>query len=165
MNDLAVSADEAAAHVDRLQATYVEALDERALHAWLACFTDDGAYVCISAENAAQGLPQALMLDDCPERLRDRVKFIEQVWAGTYEDYQTRHFVQRLRCERSADGLYAVKSNVMVAYTAADGRSYILAAGTYEDRVRLDTTGGARFVAKRVVVDTISLPRYLVYPL
>jgi 3-phenylpropionate/cinnamic acid dioxygenase small subunit len=153
-----------AARIDRLQTKYVRALDQRALQVWLDCFTADGNYVCIHGENVTQGLPLAIMLDDSRERLLDRVKFIEEVWAGTYEEYQTRHFVQRLTCEETGDGLYAITSNVLVAYTAADGRSDILIAGTYEDEVVL-ADDGPRFRSKRAILDTVSTPRYLVYPI
>lgn len=156
--------DRIAARIDRLQTNYVRALDQRAWQTWLDCFAADGRYVCIHGENVTQGLPLAIMLDDCRERLLDRVKFIEEVWAGTFEEYQTRHFVQRLTCEHSGENLYAVTSNFLVSYTAADGRSDILVAGSYEDVVAAGDDG-LRFRSKRAVLDTTSTPRYLVYPI
>lgn len=149
--------------IDRLQTRYIRALDRRDMQAWLGCFAMEAGYTCISAENVDQGLPLAIMLDDCRERLLDRIAFIEDVWAGTFEDYKTRHFVQRLSCEATTDDLYAVESNVLVSYTTAEGRSEILVAGCYHDQVRVDSNG-AVFVAKRAVLDTVATPRYLVYP-
>lgn len=149
--------------IDRLQIRYIHALDRRDLAAWLGCFAKVAGYTCISAENVEQGLSLAIMLDDCRERLLDRIKFIEEVWVGTFEEYKTRHFVQRLTCETVANGTYIVESNVLVSYTTAQGRSDILVAGCYHDEVRVDSTGAA-FVSKRAILDTVATPRYLVYP-
>jgi 3-phenylpropionate/cinnamic acid dioxygenase small subunit len=152
------------AAIDALQIAYLDALDRRDMQAWLACFAEDGAYACLSAEGEEQGLPVAIMLDDSHARLRDRVKFVTEVWAGTYEDYRTRHFVQRLRCTPGAPSLYAVTSSFLVVYTTARGQSEVLAAGRYEDQVRV-TSAGAAFKEKRAIIDTDVTPRYLVYPL
>ncbi len=151
--------------IDRLQTCYVRALDGRRLDTWLACFAETASYVCMTRENVDQGLELAIMLDDCRERLLDRVKFIEDVWAGTFEDYSTRHFVQRLSCERRNDGTFAVESNLLVAYTCAEGRSELLVAGAYLDVVRIGANDEAAFVSKRAVLDTVATPRYLVYPI
>jgi 3-phenylpropionate/cinnamic acid dioxygenase small subunit len=152
------------ARIDALQIRYLRALDRRDMHAWLDCFTPDSpSYICISGENEEQGLPLALMLDDSLGRLKDRVKFITEVWSGTYEDYTTRHFVQRLACEQTAPERYVVESNVMVTYTTAKRHSEILVSGNYQDEVVVDSEG-ARFKSKKAVLDTVTTPRYLVYP-
>lgn len=151
------------ARVDALQAAYARALDRRDMQGWLDCFEDEASYVCTARENEEQGLPLALMMDDCRARLVDRVKFVSEVWAGTFEDYATRHLVQRLACRRAPSGLYEVESNFVVTYTSARGRSEVLTAGVYEDRVALSASG-ARFAAKKAILDTVATPRYLVYP-
>jgi 3-phenylpropionate/cinnamic acid dioxygenase small subunit len=151
------------AEVDALQASYFSALDRRDLNAWLACFADEASYICITRENRDAGLPVALMLDDCHARIRDRVKFVNDVWSGTFEDYATRHFVQRFECTASADGSLAVRSNFMVSYTNRRGASEILVTGVYEDEIT-GAGGTARFRAKTAVLDTVTTPRYLVYP-
>ncbi len=150
--------------IDMLQTTYVRALDQRDLPAWVACFSTEAEYSCIPFENVEQGLPLALMLDDNHARIRDRAKFIDEVWRGTFEDYRTRHFVQRLSCETEEDERWTVQSNVMVLYTTAEGRSEILVAGTYVDEIerRNDTY---TFRKKVVLIDTATTPRYLVYPI
>ena len=102
-------------------------------------------------------------MDDCRDRLRDRVNYVTEVWAGTFEDYMTRHFAQRLDCTLREDGLYAVTSNFTIVYTTTAGRSEILAAGSYEDAVVL-RDGETRFRSRRAVLDTTVVPRYLVYP-
>ena len=152
------------ASLDALQSQYVRALDRRDMKAWLDCFAEDEAsYVCTALESEEQGLPVALMLDDCRARLMDRVKFITEVWAGTFEDYATRHLVQRIACRRGESGLYEVECNFVVTYTSARGRTELLTAGLYEDRVSLGA-GLAKFRSKKAVLDTVTTPRYLVYP-
>lgn len=151
------------ARVDALQMQYLAALDRHDLNGWLACFADDGSYTCITRENHDAGFPVALMLDDTGARLKDRVKFVNEVWSGTYEDYATRHFVQRLECTQAENGRLKVLSNFLVSYTNRQGASDILVAGVYEDEVAFDTMG-MRFAAKRAILDTVTTPRYLVYP-
>ena len=104
------------------------------------------------------------MLDDCRARLMDRVKFVNEVWSGTFEDYTTRHFIQRFECARTEGGRLNVLTNFMVTYTNRRGGSEILVTGVYEDEVDLDSNG-ARFKAKRAILDTVTTPRYLVYPI
>ena len=149
--------------VDALQMNYLAALDRHDLNAWLDCFADEASYICITRENSDAGLPVALMLDDCRARLKDRVKFVNEVWSGTFEDYTTRHFVQRFACTQIEAGRFNVLSNFMVSYTNRRGGSDILVTGVYEDDVSLGGTGG-RFKSKRAVLDTVTTPRYLVYP-
>jgi 3-phenylpropionate/cinnamic acid dioxygenase small subunit len=149
--------------IDALQIEYLRALDRRDWNGWLGCFDSEGSYICISKENVEQSLPLALMMDDCYARLQDRVTFITEVWAGTFEDYSTKHFVQRLECTETGPRQYAVASNFMLLYTARSGKSELLAAGEYKDDVILGPDG-PRFRNKQAVLDTVTVPRYLVYP-
>lgn len=152
------------ARIDALQIKYQRALDGADMTGWLDCFGEkDASYICTTRENEEQNLPLALMMDDSYDRLKDRVRFITEVWSGTYEDYQTRHFVQRLDCADKGAGLYAVASNFMVAYTSARGRSEILAAGIYQDEISL-AGNDTKFRSKKAILDTVATPRYLVYP-
>jgi 3-phenylpropionate/cinnamic acid dioxygenase small subunit len=151
------------AAIDELQARYIGALDRRDFDAWLACFDHQGSYICTPRENEEQGLPLALMMDDCYERLKDRVSYITQVWAGTFEDYWTRHFIQRLSCTPANANSYSVVTNFSVLYTSARGRSEILVAGCYEDEMIVGPAG-AKFGSKKAVLDTTTTPRYLVFP-
>jgi 3-phenylpropionate/cinnamic acid dioxygenase small subunit len=142
---------------------YLAALDRHDLESWLSCFADEAGYVCITRENHDAGLPVALMMDDTRARLKDRVKFINEVWSGTFEDYATRHFVQRLDCRAGANGRLDVQTNFMVSYTNRRGGSDILVTGVYEDAVVI-VGNEARFASKRAILDTVTTPRYLVYP-
>ena len=101
--------------VRRLDRRYADAVDSRRMDAWLDCFTEDGSYYVIGADNEADGLPLCLMMDDCRERLEDRATFVDEVWPGSFEDYRTRHFLQPLRLEAdgSGPGLYRSLSNFL----------------------------------------------------
>jgi len=154
---------ETLARIDALQSRYIRALDTKNLAAWSDCFGEAASYICIARENEEQNLPLAIMMDDSLARIHDRVKYVTEIWAGTFEDYQTRHFVQRIECVPRATDLVAVESNFLVAYTSARGRSEILVAGSYQDEIDLGH-GEARFRAKKAILDTVTTPRYLVYP-
>jgi anthranilate 1,2-dioxygenase small subunit len=151
--------------IDDLQLSYIDALDSRAMDRWLDAFDAVGAYACRTAESEEANLPVSLILDDCRARLEDRVKFITQVWAGTYQDYRTRHVTQRVACREEAPGLYAVRSNFIITYTSKDnGRSELFSSGVYLDQVVI-ADGQARFRSKTAVTDVPILPHYMVYPL
>ncbi|HEY4065949.1 MAG TPA: aromatic-ring-hydroxylating dioxygenase subunit beta [Burkholderiaceae bacterium] len=153
--------------IDRLQARYAAALDGKRMQGWYDSFAarPDSSYVCTTAENVAAKLPVALMLDDNRDRLADRVTFVQKVWAGTFQDYRTRHLIQRLECEESADGVFEVNSNFIVTFTPEEsGDSRLLVCGAYQDVV-VREGAGLCFLHKRAVMDTIVLPRYVVYPI
>lgn len=154
---------EALDRIDALQLEYVRALDRADMTAWENCFAETASYSCTTRENEEQSLPVGLMLDDSRERIADRVKYVTRVWAGTFDEYRTRHFVQRLQWQQQADGLYAVETQFMIAYTSANGKSELLVVGVYFDEI--DLSGEvARFRSKKAVLDTTVTPRYLVYP-
>jgi 3-phenylpropionate/cinnamic acid dioxygenase small subunit len=158
-----VSEREIREQLEELQIQYVRALDLRDMEGWVRCFHEESSYVCIPRENVEQELPLALMMDDTFGRVRDRANYVTTVWAGTFEDYTTRHFVQRLSHRKIGPDLYASESNFMVAYITAAGDSQILVAGMYEDTITL-AGGEPKFASKRAVIDTVVTPRYLVYP-
>lgn len=150
--------------IDALQIDYIAALDGKNMSGWLDTFAGDGSYICIAAENEDAGLPLALMMDDCHERLEDRVTYVTKVWAGTFEDYQTRHFVQRIGCTAKGADLYETVSNFTVFYTDSQGSTGILVSGRYVDEIKLNGRG-AKFKSRRAVMDTNVAPRYIVYPI
>ncbi len=156
---------EVLATIDDLQNRYIAALDGKDITAWAGTFSeqDEATYICRSAENEAMGWPIALMLDDCRARILDRITFITKIWKGTFQDYRTRHFTQRLSCEQESDTVFRVRSNFSIEYTLDPNASSTLATGLYEDVVVIEK-GEARFLSKRAVYDTTVLPNYIVYP-
>ena len=148
--------------LDNAQNSYINSLDSKNMDGWLANFTNDGSYICIAAENEANNLPIALMLDDCYARLQDRVTYVTKVWAGTFEDYQTRHFTQRIAAEALGNDTYKVITNYHILYTPEQGQTNVLVTGHYQDEIVLGDS--ALFKSKKAVMDTNVSPRYIVYP-
>lgn len=154
--------------LDALLVADADALDSKDMTRWLANYsTEDGAsYFCLSKENDEQGLGLGFMYDDCRARLLDRVTYITKIWAGTFQDYRTRHFVQRVATARVDDRTVSMRSNFSVFMTPEDsGVSEVLATGQYEDLVRQSPEGDLRLLSRRSLLDTTVLPRYLVYPI
>ena len=155
------------AAIDALQTRYIAALDGRSMDAWLATFSNDpdASYTCITAESEEAGLSLALILDDNYARLQDRVTYVTQIWAGTFADYRTRHFIQRTAVRPAQDNLYDVETNFMVAYTPVEtGRTELFATGMYFDRIVVNSNG-ALFLAKKAVMDSSMVERFMAYPL
>jgi 3-phenylpropionate/cinnamic acid dioxygenase small subunit len=162
-----MAAADIAAKIDALQIKYIASLDSRNMAQWLDTFAerDESSYVCTSAENVQANLPVAIIMDDNRQRLIDRIFFIEKVWAGTFQDYQTRHFVQRLDWEQDAHGHYKVRTNFSIMFTPVEsGTSSLLTCGVYEDTL-VETDQGLRFLSKRAIIDSELISRYFVYPL
>jgi len=153
--------------LDRLLLADADALDSKDMQRWLSNYADEpeASYYCRSAENTENDLELGFMFDDCRARLEDRVTYVNEIWAGTFQDYRTRHFVQRVSYERTSDDTVALRTNFSVFMTPEDtGITKILAAGQYLDTVRLTNDGSAKLLSRRAELDTSVLPRYLVYP-
>jgi len=145
---------------------YARALDRRDMKAWAACFgATEAHYECNSRENVESGLPLAMMLADNPRRIQDQVKAVDEVWAGTFQDYYTRHVFQRLECQEIAAGRFALESNFIVTFTnGQDGDTRVLVTGEYRDEVFFEDHQ-AKFASRRAIFDCNLVPRYLVYPI
>ena len=150
--------------IQRLQERYLHALDGKDMQSWLACFSQDGSYYAIGADNADDDLPICLMMDDCYERLQDRVTFVTEVWIGAFEDYQTRHFIQPLDLQLGDDGLYTASTNVSILTTNSQGLTSLFIAGRYEDQIRIENSE-ALFKERKMIMDTFTTPGVVVYPL
>lgn len=155
--------------IDALHAAYVAALDRGDMTAWAATFAGapETSYFCISAENDRRGLPLALMYDDCRERIEDRVSIVTKVWAGTYQPYRTRHFIQRLSMDAAGTSQYRVTSGFMIMMTPEGGATTVLTSGEYRDLIEIQGDGDkvrAVFRERRAVYDADVLPRYIVFP-
>jgi len=155
------------AQIDDLQVRYATALDDRDMQRWLETFLEvpEASYICTNAEAKKAGHRTAMMLDDCYARIQDRVTFITKIWVGTFQDYQTRHVVQRLQVKLEDDGCYRVRSSFLCSYTPEEtGRTSLLASGIYEDVVVVKPDG-ARFLSRTAIFDANVLSHYLIYPL
>lgn len=160
-------ATELLSRVDELQTRYITALDEKSMEQWLATFSTraDASYILTTAESVAAGRQIALIMDDTRSRLEDRVSLVTRVWEGIFQDYQTRHFVQRTSLRSTAADVVEVRTNFSAFFTPIDtGRTEVLAAGIYLDRVVIEGDR-ALFLSKTAILDSALLARYVVYPL
>lgn len=154
--------------IDRLLLADANALDSKDMPGWLENYAeeDQASYYCRAAENTEHNLELGFMFDDCRARLEDRVTYVNEIWAGTFQDYRTRHFVQRVSHRQVDARTVEVVSNFSVFMTPMDaGVTQVLAAGRYLDTMRLSDDGGAKLLSRRAELDTSVLPRYLVYPI
>jgi 3-phenylpropionate/cinnamic acid dioxygenase small subunit len=165
---MTVSATDLDAMLDRLLLADASALDGKDMRGWLANYAeeDQASYYCRAVENTENNLELGFMFDDCRARLEDRVTYVNEIWAGTFQDYRTRHFVQRVSHRRVDANTAEVISNFSVFMTPQDtGVTQVLAAGQYLDTVRLSRDENAKLLSRRAELDTSVLPRYLVYPI
>lgn len=150
--------------VDDLHNRYTYALDRVDMAGWLETFSLQGSYELTTQENIKHDLPVGMMLDDCYERLQDRVKYVTEVWTRTVEHYQARHFLYRDRCRQNNLGELHVSTNFSVFYTDPEGKTAPLVVGHYED-VMVEENGTLCFASKRAIMDTTVPPHYLIYPI
>ncbi|MBL4743209.1 MAG: hypothetical protein JKX87_00990 [Cycloclasticus sp.] len=152
-------------HVENLNRNYICALDSMDMNAWLTCFHQQGTYTFISEENERRGFPIAFMLDDCYERLQDRVSQVVDIQSDSTEHYQMRHFTQLIKVSELDTDLYKAVFNYTVYYTQRDTNvTLILSVGQYIDRIDIKDDN-ASFMERRAVTDTNVLPRYVAYPI
>ncbi len=151
--------------VEQLFRGYCHCLDNRQFEQWPDFFTEECSYEVRQAEDHEKGYLVGLMVDSNRRRLIDRVKFMQEVWKGSIEDYRTRHFYQTTQIKPEQAGtIVAVESNFQVSYTPAESPSAPLVSGCYVDTIELDGDGGALFIKRSVILDGIPA-RALNYPL
>ncbi|PCH84542.1 MAG: hypothetical protein COB26_12485 [Piscirickettsiaceae bacterium] len=150
--------------IEQLNRDYICALDNLDMTAWLACFSKQGRYTFISEENHRRNLPIAFMLDDCYERLQDRVTQVVDIQADSTEHYQTRHFTQLMSVNTLDNGQYQAEFNYSIYYTQRDtNQTKLLCVGRYIDVVEINESA-VKFIERKAVTDTNVLPRYIAYP-
>ena len=79
------------AEINRLNADYAAALDEKRFDDWPEFFVDDASYIVQARENFDRGLPLALIALESKGMMKDRVYGITQtIYHGPY---YTRHVI------------------------------------------------------------------------
>jgi 3-phenylpropionate/cinnamic acid dioxygenase small subunit len=150
--------------IEQLNRKYISALDSLDMTAWLNCFNKNGRYTFTSEENFRRNMPIAFMLDDCYERLQDRVIQVVDIQSDSTEHYQTRHFTQLMAVSALDNGQYQAEFNYSIYYTQRDtNQTLILCVGRYMDVVDISDSV-ASFTERKAVTDTNVLPRYVAYP-
>lgn len=152
--------------VDRLNAEYAAALDERRFDDWPGFFTDDGEYVVQARENFDRGLPLALIALESRGMMKDRVYGITQTIY--HRPYYTRHVVGPARMLPVQDGdeggLVRAQAHYAVFRTRPGEASEVYNVGRYLDEL-VRTGDGLKLRRRRCVYDSEMVLNSLIYPI
>jgi salicylate 5-hydroxylase small subunit len=152
--------------IDRLNADYAAALDEKRFDDWPLFFAEDGKYTVQARENFDRGLPLALIALESQGMMKDRVYGITQtIFHGPY---YTRHVVSPARVlsreEGGNGGLVRAQSNYAVFRTRPGDSSEVYNVGRYIDEI-VRTEAGLRFASRLCVYDSEMVLNSLIYPI
>jgi len=151
------------AELDRLNADYAAALDERRFSDWPEFFVDDALYTVQARENFDRGLPLALIALESKGMLKDRVYGITQTIY--HAPYYTRHVVGRARVTgTNENGAVRAEAHYAVFRTRPGDASEVYNVGRYVDEI-VRTGSGLRFASRRCVYDSEMVLNSLIYPL
>ncbi len=147
--------------IDRFNAAYAAALDERRFDDWPAFFVPDARYTVQARENFDRGLPLALIALESQGMLRDRVYGITQTIY--HQPYYTRHVVGAAQLLGERDGVVRAQAHYAVFRTKPGGVSEVYNVGRYVDEfVRGDD--GLRLRSRLCVYDSELVLNSLIYP-
>ena len=147
--------------VDRLNADYAAALDEKRFDDWPGFFIEDGHYKLQARENFDRGLPLALIALESQGMMKDRVYGITQtIYHGPY---YMRHVVSPARV-LSVDGeLIKAEANYAVFRTKPGGVSEVYNVGRYIDEI-IKKGDSLKFRRRLCVYDSEMILNSLIYP-
>jgi salicylate 5-hydroxylase small subunit len=147
--------------VDRLNADYAAALDEKRFDDWPEFFVEDGHYKVQARENFDRGLPLALIALESRGMMKDRVYGITQtIYHGPY---YMRHVVSPARVLSDEGGLVRAQSNYAVFRTRPGDSSEVYNVGRYIDEI-VRTEAGLRLRSRLCVYDSEMILNSLIYP-
>lgn len=150
------------AEINRLNADYAAALDERRFDDWPGFFTDDGRYQVQARENFERGLPLSLMALESKGMMKDRVYGITQtIYHGPY---YTRHVVGPVRVLGEDAGVIRAEASYAVFRTRPGGVSEVYNVGWYLDELVRNGNAGLLFASRRCVYDSEMILNSLIYP-
>jgi salicylate 5-hydroxylase small subunit len=138
--------------VDRLNAAYAAALDEKRFDDWPGFFIEDGQYKVQARENFDRGLPLSLIALESQGMMKDRVYGITQTIY--HAPYYTRHVVspaQVLACE--GDRIKA-QAHYAVFRTRPGDASEVYNVGRYIDEIVRTASGDLRLASSVCVYDS-----------
>lgn len=151
--------------VDRFNAAYAAALDERRFDDWPLLFTEDGHYTVQARENFDRGLPLALIALESQGMLKDRVYGITQTIY--HRPYYMRHVigVAQLLPVLAGDAPDEVRAQAHYAVfrTRPGDASEVYNVGRYIDRFTR-TPQGLRLRERLCVYDSEMVLNSLIYP-
>jgi salicylate 5-hydroxylase small subunit len=147
--------------VDRLNADYAAALDERRFDDWPGFFLEDGQYKVQARENFDRRLPLALIALESLGMMKDRVYGITQtIYHGPY---YTRHVLSPARVFSHDGDVVKAQTHYAVFRTRPGDASEVYNVGRYIDEIAR-TPEGLRFRSRLCVYDSEMVLNSLIYP-
>jgi salicylate 5-hydroxylase small subunit len=147
--------------VDRLNADYAAALDEKRFEDWPEFFVEDGRYKVQARENFDRSLPLALMALESRGMMKDRVYGVTQtIYHGPY---YTRHVVSPARILAQEGDTIRAEANYAVFRTKPGSVSEVYNVGRYIDELT-QKDGSLKFRSRLCVYDSEMILNSLIYP-
>ncbi|WP_082151468.1 aromatic-ring-hydroxylating dioxygenase subunit beta [Caenimonas sp. SL110] len=150
-----------AVEIDRFNADYAAALDEKRFDDWPEFFADDGRYFVQARENFDRNLPLSLIALESKGMMKDRVYGITQTIY--HAPYYTRHVVGPARVVAQAEGVVSAQANYAVFRTRPGDASEVYNVGRYIDEF-VQTPAGLKLSSRRCVYDSEMVLNSLIYP-
>jgi salicylate 5-hydroxylase small subunit len=148
--------------IDRLNAEYAAALDDRRFDEWPEFFIDTATYKVQARENHDRKLPLALIALESKGMMKDRVYGATQTIY--HAPYYTRHVVGPARVLGEAEGRIRVEANYAVFRTRPGDASEVYNVGRYIDEI-VRTDSGLKFASRLCVYDSEMVLNSLIYPI
>ncbi len=149
------------AEINRLNADYAAALDEKRFDDWPEFFVDDASYIVQARENFDRGLPLALIALESKGMMKDRVYGVTQtIYHGPY---YTRHVIGPVRVLDAQDGRISAQASYAVYRTKPGATTEVFNVGRYIDTI-VRGSAGLRFASRRCVYDSEMVLNSLIYP-
>ncbi|MDB5963805.1 MAG: salicylate hydroxylase [Polaromonas sp.] len=147
--------------VDRLNADYAAALDDKRFDDWPLFFVEEGVYKVQARENFDRGLPLALIALESQGMMKDRVYGITQtIYHGPY---YMRHVVSPARILSSENGVIRAEANYAVFRTRPGSISEVYNVGRYIDEI-IKKGDCLKFRSRLCVYDSEMILNSLIYP-
>lgn len=149
--------------VKRLNLLYALAIDEDRLEDWPVLFLEEGRYIIDPRENHDLGLDGGYwMYYTSRAMMNDRVTALRHV--SVFNKHYYRHICGDTLVESYEDGVITARTSYMLVETNWEGKSELLSAGVYLDKVVI-RDGEAIFLEKVVVPDTFHTGKAIISPI
>lgn len=163
--------------INRLNALYARALDERRFDLWPDFFIPEGRYTVRSRENHERGLPLALIDLESQGMMKDRIYGITQTIF--HAPYYTRHVIgqtlvlgaqdapelgQMLQLSLKPSTFFVSTTNYCVFRTKPGQSSEVFNVGQYMDHW-VQTPEGLKIASRHCIYDSEMILNSLIYPI
>lgn len=149
--------------ISRLNNIYARCIDDDRLEDWPELFLEDGRYIINPRENRDAGFEGGFwMYYTSQGMMRDRVTALRHI--NVFNTHYYRHLINDTIVEKEEGGVITARTNYLVVETSHEGKSALLNAGEYIDKV-VSVDGELKFLEKLVVPDTFHTCKAIIAPL